>query len=108
MLRENDGLNFVPDTNTLISGLLWNGAPARLLDAALRGHAKIFLSEELLHEFNIVLARPKFASRLAAHGESPDSLTLRFRNAAHIVFPGPFTPPANLRDKNDAIVLACA
>ncbi len=34
----------VLDTNTVISGLLWNGPPRRLLDAALDGAVELYTS----------------------------------------------------------------
>jgi uncharacterized protein len=101
-------VKLVVDTNTLISGSLWHGPSARLLSAALSGKAQLFLSLPLLLEFRETLQRPKFAQRLAAQGETPDSLMLRFRIACHEAVPVRLVPPAELRDRDDLHVLACA
>ena len=37
-------MKLVIDTNTIISGSLWQGPPARLISAALAGQAQMFLS----------------------------------------------------------------
>jgi len=46
----------VADTNTLISGSLWHGPPARFLEAAARGKVELVSSPELLAEFAEVRA----------------------------------------------------
>jgi putative PIN family toxin of toxin-antitoxin system len=101
-------VKLVVDTNTLISGALWQGLSARLLSAALEGKAQLFLSLPILLEFRETLQRPRFARRLAARGETPDSLMMRFRVACHEAVPARIVPPAELRDPDDAHVLACA
>jgi predicted nucleic acid-binding protein len=35
-------MRLVLDTNTVVSGLLWSGAPRRVLDAARAGQATLF------------------------------------------------------------------
>jgi predicted nucleic acid-binding protein len=44
-------VKLVVDTNTIISGSLWQGPPARLISAALGGRAQIFLSLPMRLEF---------------------------------------------------------
>jgi predicted nucleic acid-binding protein len=61
-------------TNTIISGSLWRGPPARLVSAALTGQNKLFLSLPLLLELRETLQHPKFAERLTGRGESAASL----------------------------------
>ncbi len=101
-------MKLVVDTNTLISGTLWHGPSARLLSAALAGKAQLFLSLSILLEFRETLQRPKFAQRLTAQGETPDSLMMRFRAACHEAVPAQLIPPADLRDRDDLHVLASA
>lgn len=55
----------VADTNTVVSGLLWHGAPHRVLDAARMGRVELFTTAVLLAELEDVLYREKFAQRLA-------------------------------------------
>ncbi len=59
-------MKVVLDTNTVISGLFWKGAPRQILDLARSGYISLFTSPELLAELEDVLARKKFAARLSA------------------------------------------
>ena len=49
----------VPDTNIVISGLLWRGNPRRVLDAARDGIIELYTSPVLLEELEDVLSRKK-------------------------------------------------
>lgn len=101
-------MKLVVDTNTIISGALWQGPPARLVFAALGGYAQMFLSLPLLLELQETLQLPKFAQRLAGRGETPASIIARFRSSCFEVAPARIMPPAGLRDPDDLHVLACA
>ena len=101
-------MKVVADTNTLISGFLWNGAPAQLLDAGLDSRFTIFSSKALLDEFEATLSAPKFLSRLNAKGLTASGLVTKFRNTCHEVTPSILDLPSNLRDADDLEVLACA
>jgi len=62
--------SIVLDSNVIISGFLFGGHPARLLDHAMGGSVACFMSLPVLDEIREVLQRPKF-------GLSPDqALTL--------------------------------
>lgn len=101
-------MKLVIDTNTLISGSLWPGPPARLLSAALGGQAQVFLSLPMLLELQETFQHPKFSQRLASQGETPVSMAARFRAACQEAIPARIVPPRGLRDVDDAHVLACA
>ena len=101
-------MRLVVDTNTIVSGSLWQGPPARLISAVLSGQARMFLSLPLLLELRETLQLPKFAGRLAEQGQTAESLTERFRAACHEAAPARIIPPAELRDPDDVHVLACA
>jgi len=101
-------VKLVIDTNTIISGSLWQGPPARLLSAALSGKAKMFLSLSMLLELRETLHRPRFAQRLAGRGETPETIQTRFRAACTEAIPDRVMPPPELRDPDDVHVLACA
>ncbi len=45
----------VPDTNIVVSGLLWRGNPRRILDAARDRIIKLYTSPVLLEELEDVL-----------------------------------------------------
>ena len=101
-------MKLVIDTNVLISGSLWRGAPAQLLDAALSGRARIFLSKTLLLELDEVLRRPKFTARLTAQGETAAGIVARLRDGSFEIAPARILPPENFRDPDDLHILACA
>ena len=101
-------VKLVVDTNTLVSGFLWEGTPAKLMTAALSGHARLFATTELLLEFQEILHRPKFTGRFLARGETPAGIFERYRNASVKIIPAKITSPKNLRDSDDVHVLACA
>jgi uncharacterized protein len=43
-------MRVVADTNTIVSGLLWRGAPRKVLDEARKGTIELFTSVILLAE----------------------------------------------------------
>jgi putative PIN family toxin of toxin-antitoxin system len=94
------------DTNTVVSGLLWEGAPSRLIRAALDGQVSLVTSRVLLLELADVLGRAKFASRVAASGFSVTELVARYAVLAESVESATITPMAS--DPDDDEVLACA
>jgi uncharacterized protein len=53
-------LRIVLDSNVVISGFLFGGLPARLLQHAISGAAQCFTSLAILDEIRDVLQRPKF------------------------------------------------
>jgi len=101
-------VKLVVDTNTLVSGFLWEGTPAKLITAALGGRARLFASAELFLELQEILQRPKLAGRLVARGETSGGIMEKYRNACVEIIPAKITPPKNLRDADDVHVLACA
>jgi putative PIN family toxin of toxin-antitoxin system len=68
----------------------------------------MFLSLPMLLELREALQHPKFAQRLTGRGETAESLSERFRSACHEAVPATLVPPSELRDPDDAHVLACA
>lgn len=98
---------WVLDTNIVASGLLWNGTPARLLDAAQRDEVALFTSRILLAELVRILRREKFAKAIAASGLTLDALVLGYAELATPVTPA-LIAPMILDDPDDDHVLACA
>jgi putative PIN family toxin of toxin-antitoxin system len=101
-------VKLVLDTNVLLSGSLWKGVAAQLMDAVLDGDATLCVSESPLAEFADVLQRDKFRARLQQSGQDAASILARFREVAHAVEPVAIEAPAALRDPDDVPVLACA
>ncbi|MBI5877022.1 MAG: putative toxin-antitoxin system toxin component, PIN family [Chloroflexi bacterium] len=100
-------MRVVADTNTVISALLWHGAPRHVLDAARSGRIALFTSFALLEELQDVLARPKFSVRLHSADVAARDLVLGYAALATIVSPETITSPVS-RDRDDNIVLECA
>ena len=99
-------MRLVLDTNVVAFGLLWNGAPAQLLDAAQADEVELFSSRTLIAELTRILRRAKFAKALAASGLSLDELVLGYAELVTLVTPANI-PPTILRDPDDDHVLAC-
>lgn len=100
-------MKVVPDTNTVVSGLLWQGAPHDILVLARTGEITLYTSPALLAELRDVLKRPKFAARLKKVETTAKKLSLEFAALAKLTHPNPIEPVI-LADPDDDIVLACA
>ena len=97
----------VVDTNVLLSGLLWHGAPHALLEQVRAGRLTLLSSPALLAELAEVLDRPKFRDRINRSGIDPASILAELRQLAEIVDPPPLPAPVS-RDPDDDAVLALA
>ena len=100
-------MNIVLDTNTVVSGSLWSGAPRQVLDLARSGVITLFTSPELLAELADVLRRDKFATRLEQAQVTADELVYGYAAVARTIRPARITPVI-LDDPDDDKVLACA
>lgn len=100
-------MRVVADTNIIVSGLLWQGNPRRVLEAAHAGTISLFTSVILLTELEDVLGREKFVSRLAPVGVTPRDLVLGYAALASVIEPASIEPVI-LADPDDDAVLACA
>lgn len=100
-------MKIVLDTNTVISGLLWKGAPRQVLDLARSGSIMLFTSPELLAELADVLGRKKFSARLALAETNVDELVYGYAALAKTIRPAKIKPMIKT-DPDDDKVLACA
>ena len=100
-------MRLVLDTNTVVSGLLWQGPERRLLDLARSDVVGLFTSLALLVELDDVLGRPKFAERLHRASVSANDLLLGYAALATVVDPAAIGPVVEA-DPDDDAVLACA
>jgi len=96
----------VADTNTVVSAFLWGGAPADILTAAREQRLTLFTSAALIAELEDVLAREKFAARIAQVGSTVADLLAGYRALAQLVRTAEITPVS--RDPDDDQVIACA
>ena len=100
-------MRLVLDTNVVVSGLLWNGAPARLIDAAQADEVELFTSRVLLAELIRILKRAKFTKAIDAGGLTREQLVLGYADLAMLIEPAEI-PPVVANDPDDDQVLACA
>jgi uncharacterized protein len=100
-------MRVVADTNTILSGLLWSGAPRRVLDAARADKIDLYTTAALLAELEDVLNRDKLARRLASLDLAPRDLVAGYAALARLVEPAAIAP-AIAADPDDDAVLACA
>jgi uncharacterized protein len=97
----------VADTNIVVSGLLWHGAPRRFFDAARAGVVSLYTTDALLAELVEVLPRKKLAKCVAASGMSVEEIVRRHALLAQRVTAAEIDPVV-LADPDDDRVLACA
>lgn len=100
-------LRLVLDTNVVVAGLLWNGPPRRLLQAAIDGEVNLFSSAVLLGELANTLGYTKFTKRIESFGTSIAALA-----AQYAALVNPVAPASVLRvaanDADDDHVIAAA
>ncbi len=101
-------MRLVLDTNTLISGSLWSGKPAQLLDEISSGKAELITSLDIIAEYEGVLNRQKFLQRLKQAGITPSELARRLEELATICSPKTITEVEGLRDPKDKMIVECA
>ena len=80
-------MRLVLDTNVVVSGLLWEGAPRRLLRF---GHSEgilLFTSTPLLQELTETLTKKKFEGKIAASLLSIDQLVNFYAELVSVVRP---------------------
>ncbi|MXX11132.1 MAG: putative toxin-antitoxin system toxin component, PIN family [Nitrospira sp. SB0677_bin_15] len=96
-------MKVVVDTNVLISGIFFDGPPARILEAWLHGQLVFVVSHEILEEYFEVCER---LSLRYPNIEITQILILIVQNC-HIVDPLPLPEPAS-HDADDDMFIACA
>ena len=100
-------MRLILDTNTALSGLIWDGSPARLIEAAEAGKIDLVTSVALLTELRNVLSREKFSRPLTQRKLDQQGVFAYYLALATIVAPALITPIIT-RDPTDDAVLATA
>ena len=99
-------MRLVLDTNVVVSGLLWDGNPRRLLQLGRGERVRLFTSTPLLAELTEVLLRPKFEPKIGASLFSVDQLVDLYAELAALVRPTPV--PRVAPDPDDDVVIGTA
>ena len=97
----------VIDTNVLLSGLLWRGAPHALIEHVQSGTLAMVSSPTRLAELDEVIGRAKFDEILGRSNTSRERSLAEMRQLAEVIVPPPLPQPV-CRDPDDDHVLACA
>lgn len=92
----------VLDSNVIVSGLGWSGAPARIVEAVLAGELVLVTSLPLLAELRRVLAYPKLAKAI------PDGPRLADLVEMSSVVVEPIDAFAVVEDESDNRILEAA
>jgi len=100
-------MRLVLDTNVVLSAMLWNGTPYRLLQLAVESEAQVFTSPVLAAELREILARPHLAAKLLEKGTTADAITAMYLEFARSVSPLS-VPRVVPDDPDDDHVVACA
>ncbi|OHC63391.1 MAG: putative toxin-antitoxin system toxin component, PIN family [Rhodocyclales bacterium GWA2_65_20] len=95
----------VIDTNVLLSGLLWHGAPHALLEHVRAGTLGLVSSPALLAELEVVIGRAKFDAILTRSNTSREHTLAEAWQLAEVIEPPPLAVPV-CRDPDDDAVLA--
>ncbi len=97
----------VIDTNVLLSGLLWRGAPHELLNHVRSGELTLIGSPALLSELTDVISRAQFDAILNRTNTSRSRTLDELHRLAEVIEPPPLPQPV-CRDADDDAVLAVA
>lgn len=100
-------MRIVADTNTVASGLIWQGPPRQIIDAARAGTITLHTSITLLAELAEIIGRDKFVRPILRAGLSAAALVEDYQRLAVLVEPTLLTEPVS-RDPDDDHVLAAA
>jgi uncharacterized protein len=95
------------DTNIVISGLLWNGAPARLIDRAIANTFQLYTGARLLDELERSLGKPHLLERLMKRQCSAEAAMSLYRGVCEFVEPISLEQPI-APDPDDDWVIATA
>ena len=99
-------MRVVLDTNLLVSGVIVDGLPRRLVQGAIAGNFELCTSEVLLGELLEVLAREKFAQRLSRAGLTPAGFVDDLRRVAVVVAPSTVARVVPFDPDDDHVVAA--
>lgn len=99
-------MRLVLDTNVVASAMLWGGKPKVLLQARREKRIELFASVAMLAELTDILARPKFANKIAASLLTVDQLVDGYTELVQLVRPTP--TPRIVADPYDDVVVGTA
>ena len=96
------------DSNVILSGLIWGGKPAQILEQIESGHASLFTSRRQLEEFTRITSYPKVIKALGKRNLIPRDLVVWLVRQAILIMPKPFNEVIIPNDPTDDAILAIA
>ncbi|WP_167784623.1 putative toxin-antitoxin system toxin component, PIN family [Ramlibacter rhizophilus] len=99
-------MRVVLDTNVVASAILWGGTPRLLLQAAREERVQLFTSPPMLAELTDILARSKFAEKIAASKLTIDQIVDGYAQLTALVRPA--ATPRIAPDPDDDVVIGTA
>lgn len=99
-------MRLVLDTNVVVSALLWDGSPKRLMQAGLGEGVLFITSAPLLKELTETLSKSKFEKKIAASLLSVDQLVNFYAELVSVV--RPVFVPRLAPDPDDDVVIGTA
>ncbi len=100
-------MRLVLDTNVVLSGFLWRGAPYKVLEIVHRGEADFFCSPPMITELESVLNKPKFAKILYKKRIQAPEVIEWYQSICQIVAPA-LVYEQVCSDPGDQAVIECA
>ena len=100
-------MRVVFDTNVVVSGFLWSGAPHQALRIATERRVDAITSEALVDELRDVLKRDKFHKFREHLQKTPEQLVADYLRYTNVIEPA-VIPKDAVRDVKDVKVLAAA
>ena len=101
-------MRLVLDTNVVVAGLLWHGAPRRLIDLAIDDESiALYSSPVLIEELANTVGYQRFVKRIALFDTSIAALVAQYEAMVTLVSPI-HTPRVVASDPDDDHVIACA
>ena len=100
-------LRIVLDTNIVISGLIWRGAPHQVMLALADDKLAAYTSYAMVSELTRQLLGTKLGRELIKRDISAQQLVMSYTALCEVVSPAPLAQPI-CRDPDDDAVLACA
>ena len=95
------------DTNVVVSAVLWQGTPGRLIALAGDKAVQLFTSRALLEELAATLTKKKLVKSVAATGLTAEHMLSSYRRITTLVTARQLERQVS-RDADDDAVLACA
>jgi uncharacterized protein len=100
-------MRVVLDSNVLVSALIWQGLPRRVLDDGLNAGWEFYSSPQLLAELDRVLRYPRLVLAIEKKRQTHENLLGLLQDVLRVIQPQPLFAPI-CRDPDDDEVLACA